>query len=98
MEDEEIRAAVDVAHRDRGLRFDAKMVPYCGKIFRVRSRVERLIDEKTGRMTRLSNDSIVLDGVVCQARFSARRLFCPRGIVPYWREVWPERIDDPCRT
>jgi hypothetical protein len=89
----EILETVDVANRNLGLRFDAEMVPYCSGIFRVRGRVERLLDEKTGRMIKLSTDCIILDGVVCQARFSAKRLFCPRGIFPYWREIWLKRID-----
>lgn len=91
---EEILKTVDADSRNRGLRFDAEMVPYCGGAYRVRSRVERLIDEKTGRMVTLSNDCIILEGVVCQSRFSAKRVFCPRSIFSYWREIWLEKIDD----
>jgi hypothetical protein len=39
-------------------------------------------------MTRLRNPCIVLEGVVCTADY--HRL-CPRGIYPYWREIWLER-------
>jgi hypothetical protein len=56
-------------------------------------RVEQIIDERTGRMMRLPNDCIVLDGVVCPGRLSERRLFCPRAIYPFWREIWLQRID-----
>jgi hypothetical protein len=91
---QEILQTVNTENRNRGLRFDAEMVPYCGQTYRVRSRVERLIDEKTGRMVQLPNDCIILDGVVCQSRFSAKRLFCPRAIFPYWREIWLKKVDD----
>jgi len=91
---EEILKTVDVSNRNRGLRFDAEMVPYCGGTYRVRSRVERLIDEKTGRMVKLSNDCIILDGVVCRSRFSAKRVFCPRSIFSYWREIWLTKVDE----
>jgi hypothetical protein len=94
---DEILATVNADNRNRGLRFDAEMVPYCGRTYRVRSRVERLIDEKTGRMLELPNDCIILDGVVCQSRFSAKRLFCPRSIFPYWREIWLTKVDDAAR-
>jgi hypothetical protein len=91
---DEILATVDTAGRNRGLLFDVEMVPYCGGTYRVRGRVERLIDEKTGRMRKLSNDCIILDGVYCRSRFSDRRLFCPRSIFSYWREIWLTRADE----
>ena len=69
--------------------FDGEMTPYCGRRFRVLRRVERIIDERTGRMLRLPKDCIVLDGVVCQGIY---HLFCPRAIYPYWREVWLRRV------
>jgi hypothetical protein len=85
---------VDAKNRNRGLRFDPEMVPFCGQARRVRARVERIIDEKTGRMLKFLNDCIILDGVICQARVSSKRLFCPRSIYPYWREIWLERVED----
>ena len=74
------------------MRFDPEMVPYCGGTYRVLKRVTRIIDEMTGRMATLSNACIVLQGVVCRGRYSQCRLFCPRSIYPYWREIWLERI------
>jgi hypothetical protein len=43
-------------------------------------------------MQELANPYIVLERVVChQARYSQQRLFCPRAIYPYWREIgWSE--------
>src|SRR5262245_24727167 len=90
---EEILRTINTENRNRGLRFDPEMVRYCGGTYRVRNRVERLIDEKTGRLVTLSNDCIILDGVICPARLSAGRLFCPRAIFPYWREIWLRKVD-----
>jgi len=37
----------------------------------------------------------ILEGVTCQARYSDRRMFCPRAIYPFWRESWLERAEPP---
>jgi hypothetical protein len=37
------------------------------------------------------NDCIMLEGVVCESRYSECRMFCPRSIYSYWREAWLER-------
>ena len=89
---EEILATCDRSNKNRGLRFDAEMVPYCGGTYQVLKRVTRIIDEMTGRMETFKNACIILEDVVCLARYSQCRLFCPRSIYPYWREVWLERI------
>lgn len=86
---EEIRATLDTRARNRGLSFDMEMVRYCGGTYEVRSRVTRLIDEPTGRMTEPPNDCIILDRVVCTAEYHG---LCPRAIYPYWREIWLERV------
>jgi len=80
--------------RNRGLWFDAEMVPYCGRTARIQARVERIIDERSGRMIELPNDCFVLEDVYCRANFSRGRLLCPRRIVSYYREVWLERTDE----
>jgi len=90
---EEILATIDEEGRNRGMSFDAEMVPYCGGTYRVLDRVSRIIDEKTGKMQHLKNDCIMLDRVVCRACYSKHRRFCPRSIYPYWREIWLERLE-----
>ncbi len=85
---EEIMGTLDRSNRNRGMLFDAEMLPYCGGIYRVLRRVYRIIDEKTGRMIEMKNPCIVLEGVVCRSDF--HRL-CPRAIYPYWRENWLKR-------
>jgi hypothetical protein len=86
---EEIFATLDQTGHNRGLRFDIEMLRYCGKQARVQRRVNRLIDEKTGKMVHIKGDCIVLDGVICAADYHQS---CPRGIEEYWREIWLKRV------
>jgi hypothetical protein len=90
---QDILGTLDGRNRNRGMIFDAEEVPYCGRKFRVRSRVQRIIDERSGRMIELKGRNVLLEGVWCQARYSDRRMFCPRAIFPIWREVWLKRTN-----
>jgi len=90
---QEIVNTLDDNSKNRGLWFDAEMVPYCGGTYRVQQRVNQIIDEKTGKMLRFKNECIMLEGVVCQSEYSRGRLGCPRRIASYWREAWLERAD-----
>jgi hypothetical protein len=90
---EEIMRTLSPQQRNRGLWFDIEMVGYCNSTFRVLDRVEKIVDEKTGRMVTLPNPCLILDGVVCTGHNSVDRMFCPRAIYPYWREVWLKRVD-----
>jgi len=74
--------------------FDPEMVPYCGGTYPVLQRLTRIIDEKSGRMIDLKNPCVILDSVICQARYCDNRLFCPRAGYPYWRELWLERVNE----
>jgi hypothetical protein len=74
------------------------MLPYCGRTFRVRDRVQRIINEATGEMIEMKHDCLILDGVVCSGDRSAQRWFCPRAIYPFWREEWLRRIEAPTPT
>jgi hypothetical protein len=89
---EEIEATLNDKGKNRGLWFDREMLAFCGRIFQVKQRVSRLIDERTGAMIELASDCVTLDGVVCSGEHSLGRWFCPRAIYPYWREVWLERV------
>lgn len=94
----EIAATLDARGRNRGLYFDDhEMTLYCGGTYDVRARVERFIDDRTGKMIELSTDCLILDGVVCTGEHSKCRLFCPREIYSFWREDWlvPVEGDDP---
>ena len=60
--------------------FDAELVPYCGKEFRVRGRVETFVDERTGYLRHMKTPAVILDGVYCRGRYSSQRMLCPREI------------------
>lgn len=91
----EILDTLDTKTNHRGLKWDAELVPYCGKTYRVKTRIDQFIDERTGKMTTLKTPAVVLEGVWCQARYSECRMFCPRSIYSWWREIWLERVEDP---
>jgi len=90
----DIAATLDEGGFDRGLSFDREMLPYCGRTLRVKDRVERIIDDKTGRMIKIPKDSLILEGAVCSGVRSTGRWFCPRQIYPFWREAWLERVEE----
>ena len=89
---EEIFATLDSEDKTRGLSFDTEMLKYCGRRAKVLRRVERIIDEQTGRMLRIKRATVILDGVICTGDYHR---CCPRAVYPYWSEVWLKRVDDP---
>jgi hypothetical protein len=89
---EAILETLNAQQRNRGLYFDVEMTPFCENgEYKVLKRVERIVDEKTGQMIKIPNACLILDGVTCSGYRSIDRMFCPRAIYPYWREVWLER-------
>jgi hypothetical protein len=90
----EILKTLDFNYRNRGLYFDVEMVPFTERKYQVERRLKQIIDERTGKMVRFKTDAIVLKNVVCEARYSICRRFCPRAIYPYWREIWLERVPE----
>jgi hypothetical protein len=91
---EAILDTVNKNNSNRGLTFDAEMVMFCGNTYRVRTRVEKFIDEGSGRMKTLKTPAVILDGAYCRACYSDQRFFCPRSIFAWWREVWLEKVDE----
>lgn len=89
---QKIYESLTAGRKNRGLWYDIEMERFSGQSFPVLARVDQLIDEKTGKMIKLSRDCIILDGAVCGGCRSTNRLFCPRAIYPYWREAWLERV------
>jgi hypothetical protein len=87
----EILATLDGNNKNRGMFFDAEEVPYCGKTMRVVAKVDRIIDEKTGKMIMLKDHNVILDGAACQGHYSNDRMHCPRAIYALWRETWLQR-------
>ena len=77
---------------NRGMGFDEEMARYCGREARVLRRVDRCIDEKTGRLLHMKNPCIVLEDTICAGAYNAN---CPRAFYSFWREIWLERVAEP---
>ena len=90
---EEIGRTLNSGGAHRGMLFTHEMVQYCGKTFRVRSRVERLINESTGELLHMKQECIALEDVICKGHYTAGAWFCAREHLPLWREDWLERVD-----
>jgi hypothetical protein len=89
----EILRTLNTEGKNRGMSWDSELVPYCGGTYRVLGRVTKIINEQTGKMQEIKNPCVILDSVVCQSRYSSCRLFCPRAIYSWWREIWLERVE-----
>ena len=48
--------------RSRGMWFDREMFPYCGNVYRVRQRISRFIDERSGKMVVMKKQAVTLNG------------------------------------
>ena len=61
---EEILKTLNWKGRNRGLYYDmnGEMLKYCNKKVKVLKRVRKVIDEKTGKLTVLKNESVILEG------------------------------------
>jgi hypothetical protein len=90
----EIGETLNDQGKNKGLWFDREMLPPCGQTARVKAKVERFIDEGSGRLVELKSDCYILDDVVCSGLRSDDRWFCPRAIYPWWRECWLRPIEE----
>jgi hypothetical protein len=90
---DEILDTLNGHNKNRGMFFDAELVPYCGNTFRVKSKVLHFLDEQTGRMVHLKRPAYILDDVFCRSSYSECRLGCPRSIYSWWREIWLEKVE-----
>jgi hypothetical protein len=87
---EKIFETLNRSGRNRGLWFDRGMLSYCKRWYRVLSRVDKIIDDASGRMLRMKIPCVVLEGVDASGehvRFLAQHDY------PFWREAWLERVD-----
>lgn len=94
----DIRATLNRDSKNRGMWFDQEQIIFCERHFQVEQRVERIINEVTGEMMPMKTPCITLQGVQCPSMYSYHRLFCPRAITPYWREIWLEPAAAPDTT
>lgn len=90
----EIEQTLNAEFKNRGLWFDKEMTRFCGGTYRVRARVNRQIDERTGKMMSFSNPCIILEDVTATGEYHE---FAPLDERIYWREIWLERLakEDP---
>jgi hypothetical protein len=80
--------------KTRGLWFDREMLAFCEQTFRVKAKIERFVDEATGKLVTLKTDCYSLENVVCSGDASPGRHLCSRAIYPWWRECWLEPVND----
>ena len=92
---EEILGTINTDGFNRGMRYDMEMSKYAGNRYRVQMRVDRLINEQTGKMMEMKSPCIQLENVYCRAECTSMRLGCPRASNTYWREIWLHRVDGP---
>jgi hypothetical protein len=86
---EQIEATLNAGMLNRGMGFEEEMSRYCGRTARVQARVTKCLDERTGRMLTMKNPCIVLEDVICMGVHNAS---CAREFIPFWREIWLERV------
>jgi hypothetical protein len=86
---EEIAATLDYRGRNRGLYFTPQMMIFCGRSYKVKSRVERIVDEVTGKMRRLKS-TVLLEDAICEGHTVCGG--CPRRAYHLWREIWLRRL------
>ncbi|MFI9380538.1 hypothetical protein [Kutzneria sp. NPDC052558] len=86
---EAILATLNEDMLNRGMGFEIEMARYCGQTARVQARVDKCLDEKTGELLTMKSPCIILEDIVCAGVYNAS---CPREFVPFWREIWLERV------
>jgi len=86
---EAILATLNEDMLNRGMGFEIEMARYCGQTARVQARVTKCLDEKTGQLLTMKSPCIILEDIVCAGVYNAS---CPREFVPFWREIWLERV------
>jgi hypothetical protein len=92
---DEIAATITASGVNRGMRYDIEMLKYSDEKYRVQMRVDKIINEKNGKMTKMKTPVIQLENVYCRAECTPMRLGCPRASNTYWREIWLKRCDPP---
>lgn len=84
----EIFATLDTRGKLGGLAFTAEMAKFCGRKFKVRKRLEKIILETTGELRRLRMPTVLLEGAFCDDEAHSG---CDRSCFCFWREEWLRR-------
>jgi hypothetical protein len=83
----QILQTLDARRTYEGFSFGGDMYDQCGRRMRVSRRVDRLMDEETGKL-RAVPDTVILEGSVCDRYFG-----CARQIPFQWKELWLKRAE-----
>jgi len=86
---EEILFTLDSEGRNRGLVFTPEMLKYCGKRYRILKRLDKMINEQTGKMRQIAN-TVILERVTCDGEAHGG---CQRCCYCLWREIWLKRVE-----
>lgn len=86
----EILQTLDSIGRNRGLGFTPDMFIYCRSKYRVQDRVDKMINEKTGKVRKIAN-TVILEGVTCEGKASGG---CQRTCYCLWREIWLRKVKE----
>jgi hypothetical protein len=89
---DEIESTLDSTGKLNGLAFASEMKADCGKTLQVQQRVDRIIDERNGRLREVQ-DTVILHNSICD-----RYLGCARSMPILWREAWLEPLRSPLPT
>jgi len=84
---EEISATLHKNH-NRGMWFGRETQRHCGQRYRVHSRIERIIHERTGQLIQMKTPVITLEGVTGTGEYLH---FAPQNDYVFWREIWLKR-------
>ena len=86
---DEIALTLNKRNRNKGLWFDRDMLKHVEQRYTVRTRVESIIDDVTGKMLRMQTPCILLEGVFGSGEFT--RLSAQNDYI-FWREAWLKRV------
>jgi len=87
---ERIFETLDRIGKNRGLWFDRDMLKHTKQHRKVLARIDRIIDDASGRMLQMKTPCVILDGVDCSGEYMS---FSPQHDFPFWREAWLERTE-----
>jgi hypothetical protein len=92
----EIRNTLNERGQNRGLYFTPDMRLSCGRKYRVKGRIDKIIVDGTGAVRQL-HDTVCLEGSTCGCSYvgGLGSGGCSRCEVVYWRESWLRRCDAP---
>jgi hypothetical protein len=84
----EIRATLDANGKLAGLPFMPEMLKYCGNIFRIERRVEKVFLEHFHYVARMTR-AVLLENVRCNGQSHGG---CEMGCLTLWKEQWLEPV------